>query len=267
MTPDQSRAAAALARRKAIAERNWRRYLTALGYPDPDTIAQERTIWQASAHQIRTSRICSASSTGKAAVTSPEIREIVDNIYDEHLTLPTQWTPQQRDQFLEAEASRISRQVAELAAQMGEQAVRQWQTEHGQHPDYLTKVGLLNTTRAQAMEIVLSQELYEKIPQNDESSELPASQTMLQDRLQVPWQQRWTHSALRIEPSEQIEGLVAEVWPAPDFSAVFRIKAGYLLAARAEEYLPLPSHPDDPLAATLAPLILADLRHDGLPER
>ncbi|OBK04839.1 hypothetical protein A5722_01235 [Mycobacterium vulneris] len=224
-------------------------------------------MWQASAHQIRTSRICSASSTGKAAVTSPEIREIVDNIYDEHLTLPTQWTPQQRDQFLEAEASRISRQVAEVAAQMGEQAVRQWQTEHGQHPDYLTKVGLLNTTRAQAMEIVLSQELYEKIPQNDESSELPASQTMLQDRLQVPWQQRWTHSALRIEPSEQIEGLVAEVWPAPDFSAVFRIKAGYLLAARAEEYLPLPSHPDDPLAATLAPLILADLRHDGLPER
>ncbi|MBX8690618.1 hypothetical protein HGA11_28740 [Mycolicibacterium septicum DSM 44393] len=200
-------------------------------------------------------------------MTSPEIREIVDNIYDEHLTLPTQWTPQQRDQFLEAEASRISRQVAEVAAQMGEQAVRQWQTEHGQHPDYLTKVGLLNTTRAQAMEIVLSQELYEKIPQNDESSELPASQTMLQDRLQVPWQQRWTHSALRIEPSEQIEGLVAEVWPAPDFSAVFRIKAGYLLAARAEEYLPLPSHPDDPLAATLAPLILADLRHDGLPER
>lgn len=267
MTPEQSRAAAALARRKAIAERNWRHFLTARGYPDPDTIAQERTIWQASAHRIRTSRICSASSTGKAAVTSPEIREIVDNIYDQHLTLPPEWTPQQRDRFLETEANRISRQVSELAAQMGEQAVRQWQTEHGQHPDYLTKVGLLNTTRAQAMEIVLSQELYEKIPQDDESSETPPAQTTLPDRLQVPWQQRWTHSALRLEPSEQIEGLVAEVWPAPDFSAVFRIKAGYLLAARAEEHLPLPSHPDDPLAATLAPLILADLRHDGLPER
>lgn len=267
MTPQQSRAAAARARRKAIAERNWRHFLTALGYPDPDTTTQERTIWQANAHQILTSRICSASSTGKAAVTSPEIRDIVDNIYQQHLPLLPQWTPQQQDRFLEAEAARISRQVAELAAQMGEQAVRNWQTEHGQHPDYLTKVGLLNTTRAQAMEIVLNQELYEKIPQDDESSEPPTSQTTPQDHLQVPWQQRWTNTAYRLEPTEQIEDLVAQVWPAPDFSAVFRIKAGYLLAARAEEQLPLPSHREDPLAATLAPLILADLRHDGLPER
>ncbi|MEN4464833.1 hypothetical protein VXE65_22715 [Mycolicibacterium conceptionense] len=200
-------------------------------------------------------------------MTSPEIREIVDNVYDQHLNLPPQWTHQQRDEFLEAEAARISRQVAELAAQMGEQAVRQWQTEQGQHPDYLTKVGLLNTTRAQAMEIVLSQELYVKIPQDDELSEPPTSQATQPDRLKVPWQQRWTNTAFRLDPTEQIEDLAAAVWPAPDFSAVFRIKAGYLLAARAEEQLPLPSHREDPLAATLAPLILADLRHDGLPER
>jgi hypothetical protein len=57
------------------------------------------------------------------------------------------------------------------------------------------------------------------------------------------------------------------VWPDPEFSEVFRIKAGYLLAARVEDQLPLPQHRDDPLAAQLAQMVYADLRHDGLPGR
>ena len=55
------------------------------------------------------------------------------------------------------------------------------------------------------------------------------------------------------------------MWPAPDYSAVFRIKAGYLIAARAEDRLPLPHNHDDPLAAELAQMVYADLRADGLP--
>lgn len=55
------------------------------------------------------------------------------------------------------------------------------------------------------------------------------------------------------------------VWPAPNYSAVFRIKAGYLIAARAEDRLPLPRSEDDPLAAELAQMVHADLRADGLP--
>ena len=83
----------------------------------------------------------------------------------------------------------------------------------------------------------------------------------------MPWDQRWTRTQYRTDPSEQIEDLIAQIWPDPDFSAVFRIKAGYLLAARAEDHLGLPAHREDPLTEELAALVYSDLRHDGLPER
>ena len=69
------------------------------------------------------------------------------------------------------------------------------------------------------------------------------------------------------EPSEDIEALIDRLWPAPDFSGPFRIKAGYLLAARAEDGLKPPVHRKDPLTAELAQMIYSDLRKDGLPER
>ena len=49
--------------------------------------------------------------------------------------------------------------------QMGEQAVADWTARHGDHPDFMTKVGLLNTASASAKEMVLAQELYELIPE------------------------------------------------------------------------------------------------------
>ena len=263
MTPRDTRAA----RRRALADRRWRAFCRALGYPDPDTITQERTIWPAGATQIATSRICSASSTGKAAVSSPEIRQIVQDVYSQHLALPPEWTPEQSATFIEDEAARISQQIAQLADQMGAQSVAEWTQRTGEHPDYLTKVGLLNTAMASAKEIVLSEQLYELIPEPQdppiETTETPPSL----DRSQVPWDQRWTRTQYRSDPSEQIEDLVAQIWPDPDFSAVFRIKAGYLLAARAEDHLGLPAHREDPLAEELAALVYSDLRHDGLPER
>ena len=250
-----------------VADRRLRRFFAVRGYPDPDTITQERTIWPAGATQIATSRICSASSTGKAAVSSPEIRQIVQDVYSQHLALPPEWTPEQS-----ASSSRTSRpgsanRSRELADQMGAQSVAEWTQRTGEHPDYLTKVGLLNTAMASAKEIVLSEQLYELIPEPQdppiETTETPPSL----DRSQVPWDQRWTRTQYRSDPSEQIEDLVAQIWPDPDFSAVFRIKAGYLLAARAEDHLGLPAHREDPLAEELAALVYSDLRHDGLPER
>lgn len=241
--------------------------LAALGYPDPDTFMTERTIWPAGA-TIRTSWICSASLTGRATVTSPEILQIVHMVYTDHLQLPTQWSTAQRQEFIQTRASTISGQVAELAAEMGEQAVADWITRHGNYPDYLTKVGLLNTATMSAKEIVLTNELYEMIPEPPDPIPSDSIQTEpVLDRSQIPWDQRWTHTRYRTEPSEHIEALAAAIWPDPNFSAVFRIKAGYLLAARAQDQLPLPSRPADPLAEQLAQMIYADLRHDGLPER
>jgi hypothetical protein len=252
--------------RKLLADSRWRAYCAALGYPDPDTVTQERTIWPGNDKQIGTSRICLASSTGKTAVTSPEIRKILADVYDQHLQLPQDWTIARREEFIETEAARIGRQIAELSAEMGEHAVTEWTQHHGEHPDYMTKVGLLNTAMASAKEIVLNNELYELIPEPQEPQTDPEPLILL-DRSQVPWDQRWIHTQYRTDPSAQIEALAAAIWPDPDFSAVFRIKAGYLLVAREEDRLPLPTGREDPLAEELTQMVYSDLRHDGLPDR
>jgi hypothetical protein len=227
--------------------------------PD-DTV---RTIWPANAKTLN-SRICSASSTRRVAVTSPEIAQIVAEVYTQHLALPPEWTPAQRQSFLDKTAATLSRQIAELAAELGEQAVQEWTTEHGQYPDYLTKVGLLNTATTSAKEIVLNDQLYELIPPppqpQEQNLEPPSGEAL-------PWTQRWTRTQYRTEPDETVEALVASLWPDPEFSALFRIKAGYLLAARAEDQLPQPRQVRDPLTVELAEMVYQDLRDDGLPAR
>lgn len=243
--------------------------MAAAGYPDPDTIRQERTIWHAASGQIPTNRVCSTSSVGMVTMSSPEIQQIVRQVYSGPLRLPAHWTPPQCEEFLDSEASRLSHQIAELAAEMGAQAVGEWtRTHHGAHPDYLTKVGLLNSAHNQAKEIVLSEQLYEQTPpEPDPPSTLWGEDQPEPDRQQTPWDQRWTRPALRTEPSPDIEALIAHLWPEPTHSGYFRIKAGYLLAARAEDQLELPSGPHDPLTAQLALMISHDIREDGLPER
>lgn len=266
MTSPDARSAAA---RRRVAERRLRQFMANHGYPDPDSSRSERTIWHGGRGQIHTSRVCSTSSAGTVVVTSPEIRQIVAEAYAGPLELPPQWSPAQRETFVDSQAARISYQVAELAAEMGAQAVGAWTRSRGEHPDYLTKAGMLNTARSQAMEIVLNNELYEQIPTEDgQPSNLWGEHNdPAPDRSQVPWDQRWTRPQYRSDPSQNIEALIADLWPDPNYSAVFRIKAGYLLAARAEDGLPLPSGPDDPLTSTLAQMVYTDLRDDGIPER
>lgn len=232
--------------------------MESLGYPDPAASQRERTIWGADT-TIRTNRICSASLPRGIAVTSPEIRQVVDQVYSQYLELPTEWTLSQRLEFLDQEAERISRLVAETAAQMGEQAIAQWARSNGLQPDYMTHVGLLNAATSSAKELVLQDELYSRIPELPEEQEAPLDE--------VPADRRWSSTGHALEPSPELEDLVAAVWPEPAFSVTFQIKAGYLLAARATQDQVLPLGPDDPLAAELAKLVYEDLRRDGLPER
>lgn len=236
--------------------------MESLGYPDPGARERERRIWGAET-TIRTSRICSASLPRGKAVTSPEIRQIVDQVYSQHLELPQDWTLSRRIEFLDQEAARISRLVAETAAQMSQQAIEQWARGHGMQPDYLTHVGLLNSSTSSAKELVLQQELYCQIP------EPPEEESEGDDRVappRVPVDQRWSSTRFAIDPSPELEALVERVWPEPDFSVMFQIKAGYLLAAREAQGQVQPQVPDDPLAGQLAQLVYDDLRRDGLPE-
>jgi hypothetical protein len=119
--------------------------------------------------------------------------------------------------LLDQEAARLTRQVAELAADLSEQAIQDWISRTGDHPDVITKVGLVNNATLQAKEVVLTQELYELIPPppDQDLESLPP----MPDRREVPWDRRWTHTQYRTEPSEDQEDLVTAVWPAPDFPA------------------------------------------------
>ncbi|BBY46871.1 hypothetical protein MARA_03010 (plasmid) [Mycolicibacterium arabiense] len=251
-----------------ITDRRIRAFFAVRGYPDPATVSQERTIWAATEHRTRTNRICSASSTRQAVtVIDPEILKAVQTFYSTDLSLPEEWTPEQREQFLTTEADDISSMAASMAEELWEKAIAAWSRQrNGKTPNHATKVALLEAARAQAAQTVLNNELYDLIP-TDETTPEWETPDPIPDPATVSWEQRWTHPALQTEPSEDLEALIDRLWPAPDFSGPFRIKAGYLTSARAEDGQPLPARPEDPLTAELAQMIYRDLRADGLPER
>lgn len=200
-------------------------------------------------------------------VIDPEILKAVQTVYSTDLGLPEEWTPEQRDQFLMAEADKISSMASSMAEELWEKAIAVWsRNRNGKTPNHATKVALLEAARAQAAQTVLNNELYDLI-ETDETTPSWETPDQIPDRAQVGWEQRWTNPAYQSEPSEDLEALIDRLWPAPDFSGPFRIKAGYLTSARAEDGLPLPARPEDPLTAELAQMIYRDLRADGLPER
>ena len=201
---------------------------------------------------------------------SREFLDILNEVYPRYLPLPPEWTAQEQHQYLVQESERLSRMVGELADRLAEQSVTQWTRSHGHHPDYLTKVGLLNNARMAAREQILNNEVYEQIPSStDETGEDRDAirGEPPQDRDEIPWDQRWTDPDWRSEPSEAMETLIEQIWPEPRFSMLFRIKAGYLLASREEDGLAIPTTSDSALARELAAMIYQDLRSDGLPER
>lgn len=57
-------------------------------------------------------------------MTSPEIAQIVTDVYTTHLSLPPEWTPAQRQSFLDRTAAALSRQIAEQAAELGSRPCR-----------------------------------------------------------------------------------------------------------------------------------------------
>ncbi|WP_238994852.1 hypothetical protein [Mycolicibacterium chubuense] len=200
-------------------------------------------------------------------VIDPEILKAVTTVYATDLSLPEDWTPERRNAFLTAEADKISSVAASMAEELWEKALAEWSRQrNGQTPNHATKVALLEAARAQAARTVLNNELYELI-ETEETT--PESETVdpAPNPADLTWEQRWRIPALQSEPGEGLEALIDHLWPAPDFSGPFRIKAGYLMAARAEDALDLPAHPEDPLTAEMAQMILRDLRADGLPER
>lgn len=222
-----------------------------------------RTLWPARA--ATNSQICSASRRQTTPVTE-WMGQAVNEVYGQWLDLPRDWTPQQRQRFLSEETGRLDRLAAQMADELAASSIQEWTQRHGLHPDYQTTVRLRQTALQNAREAIVRQELYDLIPEPLEQTvdfDPPLHQPLPPS--QVPWNQRWNDARYRSEPGERTEALTEMVWPAPQFSVMFRIKAAYLLSARLEDQLPVPDGPQHPLASDLAPLVYEDLRLDGYP--
>ncbi len=190
------------------------------------------------------------------------MRQAVNDVYHRQLGLPQEWTPEQGELFLNLVTNRLDDQAAELAMQLGEEAVNRWRQIHaGQFPDHATTVGLHETALQNAREAIVRQEIYALIPQRPEDQQpQPPDPLSVQA---VPWENRWRDLRYRTPPSEEIEELASHVWAGR--SPMFQVAAAYLLAARAEEGRPVPRGPRHRLAHQLAPLIEEELRADGHP--
>ena len=185
------------------------------------------------------------------------MRQAVDQVYHHQIGIPAQWSPEQTELFLSLVTQRLDDQAATLALELGEQAVQSWTQQHHGQPDHETTVGLHETALQNAREAIVRQSLYDLIPQPPEGHDSPPA---LAD---IPWTQRWRHLTYRAEPSEQIEDLADHLWP--DRSAMFRVKAAYLLATRLEENRAIPTAPGHRLTHDLGVEVAEAMTAEGYP--
>ncbi len=105
------------------------------------------------------------------------IQQIVERVWVNQIGVPPEWSDQEAGEFFQTEADRLSEMIGQLQIETQHAVIREWRAaHHGAEPDYLTQVGLINSARAQAEEIVLSQELYEQIPEEDLTAQEQAAQ-------------------------------------------------------------------------------------------
>lgn len=186
------------------------------------------------------------------------MRQAVDQVYHRQIGIPAQWSPEQTELFLSLVTQRLDDQAATLALELGEQAVQSWTQQHHSQPDHATTVGLHETALQNARETIVRQSLYDLIPQppegHDSKPPTPAD---------IPWTHRWRHLVYRAEPSEQIEELADHLWP--DRSAMFRVKAAYLLATRLEENRAIPTAPGHRLTHDLGVEVAEAMTAEGYP--
>lgn len=212
----------------------------------------ERRLWP----RPRT-RVCSASRNRGTVAVTEWMRQAVEQVYRHQLGTPPGWTPEQTELFLNLVTERLDNQAAVLALELGEQAVQSWTRQHaGQHPDHETTVGLHETGLQNAREAIVRQSLYDLIPQPPEGHDSPAPTPA-----DIPWTHRWRHLMYRAEPSEQIEELADRLWP--DRSAMFRVKAAFLLATRLEENRAIPTAPGQRLTHDLGAEVAEAMKAEG----
>jgi len=186
------------------------------------------------------------------------IQQIVERVWVNQIGVPPEWSDQDAAEFFQTEADRLSEMIGQLQIETQHAVIRGWRAaHHGAEPDYLMQVGLINTARAQAEEIVLSQELYEQVPEED----LTAQEQAAQEEWEAEVRERESHFQLpqgedpesvrrrtdpdrwrglwRTEPTEEVEEIVKAVWP--ENNAAFRVWMALLWQSRIEDGKPVPA--------------------------
>jgi len=208
-------------------------------------------LWHDPPSVTRASPTCSASWR-KDHPMSERIRQIVERVWTENIGIPPEWTGQESSAFFQTEAMRLEERISQLQIDSQQSVIGQWREAHeGRDPDYLSQVGLINTARAQAEEIVLSQELYELIPVDQEEVLDPETGEWDETNWgRLPegneaWAvaarrnpDRW-QTVFRSDPTEEVETAVETVWPQESLS--FQVSMGLLWQARVEDGNPVPA--------------------------
>ncbi len=189
---------------------------------------------------------------------SAEIRQIVARTWTEYIGVPQEWSREQTEEFFTDEATRMADRISRMQAEAQLVVIRQWRNAHnGNQPDYLTQVGLINAARAQCQEIVLSEELYEQIPEEQDEETYSTGEWDESNWGQLPegneeWAvaaranpDRWT-TVFRSDPTEEIVDAVAALWP--ERTATFQLYMELLWQSRVEDDKPVPAM--EPVART-----------------
>lgn len=182
-----------------------------------------------------------------------------------------QLSPAEQEQFLTAETERIEDLIeARVPDQI--ELTRRYRQDHGQQPDYLTTVGLINNARNQIRQSVLDEELFSHLPTPPEDSEeqLPSIEELTQHQAMADAARiaahrddpdRWKRALHRSAPTGPIVELVATLWG--ERRPRFRVTAQYLLQARSEDGQPIPQDRSSDLYRSCTSLLENEMRARG----
>jgi len=188
----------------------------------------------------------------KARTVSAAIRQIVQRVWTEDIGIPPEWSPQETEAFFASEGERLANQINVMHAEQQQVMIRDWRTRNdGKVPDHLTHVGLINVARLQCEEIVLTQELYELVPVEEEDRErTPLEEQIARERWEDNEQKAWDaaqsdpdrwKTEYAPDPTEEVYDTTQWLWP--DKTLSWQVSAACLWQVWAEDNRPLPSMP------------------------
>ncbi|MBA4023901.1 MAG: hypothetical protein C0482_16200 [Gordonia sp.] len=164
------------------------------------------------------------------------------------------------EDFVTDRTAELEQTIAETAASTEHQVIATWEASMGREAGHQERVNLINQARLSAQEIVLAN-LWEGYQDPEDLALRKAEQAQIeryaaeeQAMRALPAMARWT-TPVASDPTQEIEELTEQVWPSESIG--FQVYAASLLQARSEDQMPLPTGPDDPLAAELGAIVTA----------